>query len=106
MNVEKSTPKPVYAYIQEGGSSVEMYLHTYETLKAAQAGRVDCGQNSYRTSTIIQIDRDLAGHPAFGNFAADLLRVLAVGDFEYAEPSGTDDGVSDGGIEKPQAPHG
>jgi len=80
-----------------------MYLHTLETLNDAQAGRVDCGLNSYRTSPVFQIDRGLADHPAFGEFAADLLRVLAVGDFEYVEPSATDDDAS---IEKPQAPSG
>ena len=51
---KKSTPS--YAYVQEGGSMSELYLHEYETKMDALAGRVNCASaGAYKTGGIVEI---------------------------------------------------
>ena len=40
----------VYALIQEGGSSGELYLHVHDTLEEAEADRQRCAEGAYRTT--------------------------------------------------------
>ncbi|MCU6502076.1 hypothetical protein LPN04_30210 [Rugamonas sp. A1-17] len=47
---------PTYCYMQEGGSTSELYLHEYDTKLEAIAGRVDCASaGAYRTGAIVEI---------------------------------------------------
>lgn len=51
---EKSMPS--YAYVQEGGSASELYLHEYETKVDAMAGRAKCASaGAYKTGEIVEI---------------------------------------------------
>lgn len=57
-NVEwlNEKPAPSYAYIQEGGSMLELYLHGHETEGNAVAGRVDCAlAGAYKTGAVVEI---------------------------------------------------
>lgn len=47
---------PSYVYVQEGGSTSELYLHEYETELGALAGRVECASaGAYRTGAVVEI---------------------------------------------------
>ena len=49
-------PTPSYVYIQEGGSTSELYLHGHETEASAVAGRVDCAlDGSYKTGAVVEV---------------------------------------------------
>ena len=51
---EKSAPS--YAYVQEGGSMSELYLHEHETKMDALAGRVNCASaGAYKTGAVVEI---------------------------------------------------
>jgi len=51
---EKSAPS--YVYVQEGGSTSELYLREHETEVRALAGRNDCASaGAYRTGTVVEI---------------------------------------------------
>ncbi|WP_070360706.1 hypothetical protein [Duganella sp. HH105] len=51
---EKSAPS--YAYVQEGGTMSELYLHEYETKLGALAGRFDCASaGAYKTGAVVEI---------------------------------------------------
>ena len=51
---EKSTSS--YVYVQEGGSTSELYLHEHETEIGALIGRVNCASaGAYRTGAIVEI---------------------------------------------------
>lgn len=65
----------VYVFVQEGGSSGELYIHTHTTRAGAEAGRVSCrDEGSYRTSEdIIEVPVSLASHPMFYEFAEMLV---------------------------------
>ena len=76
--VEVLTPDSedvVYLVIQEGGSSSELYIHTYDARKDAEAGRSSCEEGgAYRTSKdIIEVPASLAKHPMFYEVAEMLL---------------------------------
>lgn len=45
-------PKTVYFIVQEGGSSGELYLHTFNQARAAERHRRDCAEGAYRTSPV------------------------------------------------------
>ncbi|USX20595.1 hypothetical protein NHH82_00050 [Oxalobacteraceae bacterium OTU3REALA1] len=52
----KEKPKPSYAYVQEGGSMSELYLHEHETKMGALAGRINCASvGAYKTGAIVEI---------------------------------------------------
>lgn len=63
----------VFLYVQEGGSSTELYLHAFDTKAQAIAGRESCAEAAYRTSEIIKAPASLVDHPAFMNVVQDLL---------------------------------
>lgn len=80
---------PTWGYIQEGGSSSEMYMHWFDTPEMAKAGRLDCAQAAYRTSEIFEISASMT---ALGDQAAELCRVAAMGAISADYP---DDEVDD-----------
>lgn len=52
----KENSAPSYVYVQEGGSTLELYLHEYETELGALAGRVDCAlAGAYKTGAVVEI---------------------------------------------------
>ncbi|MYM95065.1 hypothetical protein [Duganella vulcania] len=52
----KKKSAPSYVYVQEGGSTSELFLHEYETELLALAGRVDCtSAGAYRTGAVVEI---------------------------------------------------
>jgi hypothetical protein len=55
--------KEMFALIQEGGSSTELYLHVHGTAEEAEADRVECARKgAYRTSPSFTIPPELAAH--------------------------------------------
>ncbi len=72
---------PTFYYVQEGGSSTEVYLHGFDTLKAAEKGRVSCEKSAYRTTGIVEVPRELADTKGFHEAVEDLLKASL--DFEY-----------------------
>lgn len=55
--------KPVYAIVQEGGSTGEMYLHGYDTRAQADEARAGCAdEGSYRTSPVVELPGELASY--------------------------------------------
>lgn len=44
-----------YAYVQEGGSSAEVYVHVFDDSTSAHQGRIGCAEGSYRTSEVITV---------------------------------------------------
>lgn len=77
------TEDVVYVVVQEGGSSGELYVHSYETRADAKAFRKSCHeQGSYRTSEdIIEVPASLANHPMFFEFAEMLVGATAKLDY-------------------------
>jgi hypothetical protein len=65
---------PIHAYVQEGGSSVEIYLHLADSDADAKAGRADCATGAYNTSAITAVPRSLALHPKFHDTVQDILQ--------------------------------
>lgn len=80
---------PSWGYIQEGGSSTEMYMHWFDTPEKANAGRIECAKAAYRTSEIFEISASMT---ALGDQAAELCRVAAMGAISADYP---DDEVDD-----------
>lgn len=69
-----TAPNPdVFLYVQEGGSSTEIYLHSFDTEEQAIAGRKSCAEAAYRTSEIIKAPASLVDHPAFMEVVQGLL---------------------------------
>jgi hypothetical protein len=66
--------EPIQAYVQEGGSSVEVYLHLFDTVADATAGRAECADGAYNTSAITAIPRSLALHPQFHEVVESILK--------------------------------
>lgn len=56
----KTKAESAFVYVQEGGSSSELYLHSHETAKAAHAGRISCSEAAYRTGPVIEVPPELA----------------------------------------------
>ncbi|WP_216916811.1 hypothetical protein [Nocardia noduli] len=51
-------PTPCFAYIQQGGTSTEYYLHAFDTAAEAENGRRDCGQDvggGFNTTRVVAI---------------------------------------------------
>lgn len=63
----------VYLYVQEGGSSTEIYVHAFDSEEQANAGRKSCAEAAYRTSEIIKAPASLVDHPAFMEVVQGLL---------------------------------
>jgi hypothetical protein len=52
----KEKAAPSYVYVQEGGSTSELYLHEYETEEGALTGRLDCASaGGYKTGAVVEI---------------------------------------------------
>lgn len=47
-----------YVYIQEGGTSTELYLHVHDTMQEAENGRASCAKAAYRTTAIVTMPDD------------------------------------------------
>lgn len=73
-----------FAVIQEGGSSVEAYLHVSENEGGAQAYRVDCAGSAYRTSEILEIEVDDSGRISLDD-AASLISMAGARDYDFPE---------------------
>jgi|GEM_PF-5890821 len=66
----------VYLLIQEGGSSMELYVHAWDTYEEAKQDRIDCARDgAYATSEVIDVPASLADHPDFYEVVEDLLRM-------------------------------
>lgn len=84
----KTLPKSDYAVVQEGGSSVEIYLHSHDNEAAAQSDRVSCAKAAYRTSEIIEIPASVAAlGERFYEAAEELLKASL--DVDYPESIAT-----------------
>lgn len=70
----KKGRKTVHLYVQEGGSSTEIYLHAFNTAKQAAAGRRSCAAASYGTSQVVSAPASLVDHPEFFNVVEALLK--------------------------------
>lgn len=66
--------KEVYVLVQEGGSSIELYLHAHETRALAQSDRAACAdEGAYRTSPVVEVPASLATHPQFYEVVEQIL---------------------------------
>lgn len=45
----------MWVVIQEGGSSVELYAHSFDTLQDAEAFRYSCAEGAYQTTDPIAV---------------------------------------------------
>lgn len=78
----ETVPAVVHVTVQEGGSSGEFYLCSFDTTEAALAFRGSCAdEGSYRTSGVVEVPASLAAHPDFIDVASAL--VLASHDVSY-----------------------
>jgi len=73
----------LYVVIQEGGTSRELYVHAFDSLKKAQDNVKSCQEASYRTFGPIKLDpelsaRLLADKTLEGLFYSQLKTVLDV----------------------------
>jgi hypothetical protein len=76
------TEPSTYLVVQEGGSSVDIYTHVFDTEKDAKAYRSSSADDgSYRTSAPILLPISLTGHPAFGAVAEAIAKGAASVDF-------------------------
>jgi len=66
----------VYLFVQEGGSSSELYVHGHSTRAQAEKHRKSC-KAAYRTSGIIEAPEGLERHPAFYDTVQALLSASA-----------------------------
>lgn len=65
----------VFCLVQEGGSSEELYLHSWDTLKDAEQDREDCASDgAYCTGPIVEVPTSLASHPKFYDVVEALIR--------------------------------
>ncbi len=65
MASKPKTPPPVLVVIQQGGSTQELYVHTFDTVKEVKAYRRSAQRASYRTSPEFEVPRALADTPGF-----------------------------------------
>jgi hypothetical protein len=83
-------PGDAFVYVQEGGSSTEIYLSSHDSEMAAQEGRISCAQSSYRTSAIVEVPSTL-NNELFYVTVEEILRASL--DFEYVSvPEDNEDG--------------
>lgn len=61
---------PAFVVVQQGGSSLEVYIHSSSTREDAEAFRVECDEGAYQTSEVIEVSAALAAH------GEDLYEVL------------------------------
>lgn len=52
---------PAFIVLQEGGSSLEIYVHAHSSEEEAEEDRVSCARGAYRTSAPIEVDAAVAG---------------------------------------------
>jgi hypothetical protein len=68
-------PETVFAVVQEGGSSTELYVHQFDQAEDAQQYRVDSWKDgAYRTSPVVEVPLSLADHPEFNTVVENLLK--------------------------------
>lgn len=67
-------PKFIYLVVQQGGSSREFYVHTFDTVAYAEAYREECDGAAYNTSAVHQIPIAFEKHLAI---VEDLLNEAA-----------------------------
>ncbi len=84
----KVVDEPHFLLIQEGGSSLELYVHGHESAEQAEDDRADCTQSSYRTSPYVEVPGSLASHPAFYE-TIDAIVALTL-DLDYVEVEESD----------------
>ena len=77
----------VYALIQEGGTSDELYLHVHDTMEEAEADRRSCAKGAYRTTEPIEVPE--LGESAWSAID-ELLQALPTLDY----PDDTEDEAS------------
>jgi len=83
-----SKPETEYVYVQEGGSSDELYVHSRATMVEAVNARKDCAKHTWRTSSIVEVPVSLASHPEFFEVVEALIDASNNVDYpEGAEPS-------------------
>lgn len=82
---------PAYLVVQEGGSSMEIYVHSSPTEEEAEEFRVSCARGAYRTSPVIEVPSELAAlGETFYECVEDVLKGTL--DFGYVPvPSDDDD---------------
>jgi hypothetical protein len=69
--------EPAYVLIQEGGSSLELYVHAYHSVEEAEQGRIGCAEGAYRTSPVLEVPAELAGHgETLYSFLEDFVRLV------------------------------
>ncbi|QYY33702.1 hypothetical protein K2O51_31140 (plasmid) [Cupriavidus pinatubonensis] len=89
--VKPADDGPHFVVIQEGGTSTELHLHSFNTAADAEQYRVGCvSDGAYRTSPCIQIAPSLANHPQFYEIAGQLIQ--AITEIDYAEEPDGEDG--------------
>lgn len=65
-----------FVLVQEGGSSSELYVHSWGSRDEAEADRVDCARDgAYRTSPIVEVPARVANRDGFYEAVESLLRV-------------------------------
>jgi hypothetical protein len=75
---EASPESMVFVLIQEGGSSMELYIHAHGSLGEADEDRLSCETNgAYRTSEIVEVAESLADMEGFYELAAKLVCAVA-----------------------------
>jgi hypothetical protein len=68
----------VFVLIQEGGSSLELYIHAHSSRGEAEEDRVNCEDNgAYRTSEILEVPESLADMAGFYELAEKLVCAVA-----------------------------
>lgn len=71
-------PKPVYALVQQGGSSKEMYLHVHDTRAQAKIDKAACAKASYQTSEIFAIPGEVANEQTYTLIEAGIEAALSL----------------------------
>lgn len=78
--------RTVFAVVQEGGSSSELYLHQFDKMEDAEQYRRDSWTDgAYRTSPVVEVPLSLADHPEFHTVVENLLKAALEVDGVEAE---------------------
>jgi hypothetical protein len=68
----------VFVLIQEGGTSLELYVHAHGSRGEADEDRLSCeNDGAYRTSEILEVPESLANLAGFYEFAEQLVCTVA-----------------------------